>query len=116
MDDQVRNEQLHSDSVHAVALVRGEEHYFFVFDPKRRTELLRLLGSYAADPALSFTWYDAAVLSQKIRELVPAIAPNQITALIDSKSEIDSKIDILSEDTSPSIIRPSSRFELPPKN
>ncbi|MFM8573903.1 MAG: hypothetical protein ACKOAU_20065 [Pirellula sp.] len=67
MDNSVRNEQ-----VNVIALVRGEEHYVFVFDPKRRTELLRLLGRYAADPTMSFNWYDAAVLSQKIRELMPA--------------------------------------------
>ena len=58
--------------VNVVALVRGEEQYVFVFDEKRRTELLRLLGRYAADPTLSFTWYDAAILSQKIREMLPA--------------------------------------------
>ena len=52
--------------------MRGEEHFVFVFDPKRRTELLRLLGRYAADPSMSFNWYDAAVLSQKIRDLLPA--------------------------------------------
>jgi hypothetical protein len=67
MDNSVRSEQ-----VNVIALVRGEEHYVFVFDPKRRTELLRLLGRYAADPSMSFNWYDAAVLSQKIRELMPA--------------------------------------------
>lgn len=67
MDNSVRSEQ-----VNVIALVRGEEHYVFVFDPKRRTELLRLLGRYASDPAMSFNWYDAAVLSQKIRELMPA--------------------------------------------
>ena len=38
--------------VNVVALVRGEEQYIFVFDEKRRTELLRLLGRYAADPSL----------------------------------------------------------------
>jgi len=73
MDNSVRSEQ-----VNVIALVRGEEHYVFVFDPKRRTELLRLLGRYAADPSMSFNWYDAAVLSQKIRELMPA------TELIDT--------------------------------
>ena len=67
MDNSVRSEQLN-----VIALVRGEEHYVFVFDPKRRTELLRLLGRYAADPTMSFNWYDAAVLSQKIRDLMPA--------------------------------------------
>ena len=70
MDKTVRSEQ-----VNVIALVRGEEHFVFVFDPKRRTELLRLLGRYAADPSMSFNWYDAAVLSQKIRDLLPASLP-----------------------------------------
>ncbi len=58
--------------VNVVALMRGDEQYLFVFDPTSRTELLRLLGRFAADPELSFTWYDAAILSQKIREMMPA--------------------------------------------
>ena len=33
------------------------------------TETLRMLGRYAADPQLSFTWYDAAVMSKKIRQI-----------------------------------------------
>jgi hypothetical protein len=61
-----------SDEVNVVALVRGEEQYVFVFDEARRTQLLRLLGRFAADPELSLTWYDAAILSQKIREMMPA--------------------------------------------
>jgi hypothetical protein len=60
------------DEVNVLALVRGEEQYIFVFDPSRRTELLRLLGRYAADPELAFNWLDAAILSQKIREIMPA--------------------------------------------
>lgn len=63
--------------VSVVTLVRGEEHYVFVFQPQKRTELLRLLGRYAADPNLSFNWYDAAVLSQRIREMMPAELPAQ---------------------------------------
>ena len=83
MDNSVRSEQ-----VNVIALVRGEEHYVFVFDPKRRTELLRLLGRYAADPTMSFNWYDAAVLSQKIRELMPAtefvdLPPSQKVETVD---------------------------------
>lgn len=61
-----------SREVNVVALVRGEEHYIFMFDETNRTEMLRTLGRYAADPQLSFTWYDAAVLSQRIREEMPA--------------------------------------------
>lgn len=29
---------------------------------------MRVLGRYASNPELDFTWYDAAVLSQKIRQ------------------------------------------------
>ncbi len=52
-----------------LALVKGEEKYVFLFDDKNRSETLRQLGRYASDPELSFTWYDAAVLSQKVRKL-----------------------------------------------
>ena len=33
-----------------------------------RAETLRILGRYASNSELSFSWYDAAVLSQKIRQ------------------------------------------------
>ena len=58
--------------INVVALVRGEEQYIFMFDEANRTETLRMLGRYAADPELSFTWYDAAVMSQKVRDMLPA--------------------------------------------
>ncbi|MFM9117751.1 MAG: hypothetical protein ACKOU6_16490, partial [Planctomycetota bacterium] len=51
-----------------LALVKGDERYVFLFDDERRTEVLRTLGRFASDPNLSFTWYDAAMLSQKIRQ------------------------------------------------
>ncbi len=51
-----------------VAIVKGEERYVFMFDDNSRAETLRTLGRYASDPELSFSWYDAAVLSQKIRQ------------------------------------------------
>jgi hypothetical protein len=58
--------------INVVALVRGEEQYIFMFDEANRTETLRMLGRYAADPDLAFSWYDAAILSQKVREMLPA--------------------------------------------
>ncbi len=58
--------------VNVLALVKGDEQYLFLFDDLNRVETLRLLGRYAADPDLSFSWYDAAVLSQKIRSTMPA--------------------------------------------
>ena len=49
-------------------MVKGSERYVFLFDDSSRAATLRLLGKYASDPDLSFTWYDAAILSQRIRE------------------------------------------------
>ncbi len=57
-----------TQDINVLALVKGEERYIFLFDDNRRAETLRTLGRYASDPDLSFTWYDAAVLSQKIRQ------------------------------------------------
>ena len=60
-----------SQDINVLALVKGEERYLFLVDDSNRVETLRVLGRYASDPELSFTWYDAAVLSQKIRQMRP---------------------------------------------
>lgn len=57
-----------SQDINVLALVKGTERYVFLYDDSNRAETLRLLGRYASNPDLSFTWYDAAVLSQKIRQ------------------------------------------------
>ena len=54
--------------INVLALVKGTERYVFLYDDANRAEALRTLGRYASNPDLSFTWYDAAVLSQKIRQ------------------------------------------------
>ncbi len=56
-----------ADEVNVLALVKGEERYVLLYTDDNRAEALRVLGRFASDPDLSFTWYDAAVLSQKIR-------------------------------------------------
>ena len=55
--------------MNVLALVKGSERYVFLYDDTSSAELLRTLGRFAADPQLSFTWYDAAILSQKVRRL-----------------------------------------------
>ena len=57
-----------SQDVNVVALVKGEERYIFLFKDERKGELLRTLGKYASNSELAFSWYDAAVLSQKVRK------------------------------------------------
>jgi hypothetical protein len=65
-----------SQDINVLALVKGAQRYVFLYDDASRAETLRTLGRYASNPELSFTWYDAAILSQKIRqesqEYVPA--------------------------------------------
>lgn len=55
-------------ATNVLAIVKGEERYVFLYDDDSRQECLRTLGRFASTPDLSFTWYDAAILSQKIRE------------------------------------------------
>lgn len=57
-----------AQDVNVLALVKGSERYVFLYDDASRAATLRTLGRYASNPELSFTWYDAAVLSQKIRQ------------------------------------------------
>ena len=57
-----------SQDINVLALVKGSERYVFLYDDVSRAETLRVLGRFASNPELSFTWYDAAVLSQKIRQ------------------------------------------------
>ena len=57
-----------TQDINVLALVKGEERYIFLFDDERRSEALRTLGRFASNPELSFSWYDAAVISQRIRQ------------------------------------------------
>lgn len=66
-----------NQDINVLALVKGAERYVFLYDDASRAEALRVLGRYASNPELSFTWYDAAVLSQKIRQEEKTRAPQQ---------------------------------------
>lgn len=57
-----------SRGVNVLALMKNGERYVFLYDDNSTEALLKTLGRYASDPELSFTWYDAAVLSQRIRQ------------------------------------------------
>ena len=60
-----------NDDINVLALVKGRERYIFLYEDSQRAEALRVLGRFASNPELSFTWYDAAVLSQKVRNSAP---------------------------------------------
>ncbi|MCA9229284.1 MAG: hypothetical protein KDA57_01420 [Planctomycetales bacterium] len=57
--------------MNVLALVKGRERYIFLYDDSQRAETLRVLGRFASRPDLSFSWYDAAVLSRKVRQSSP---------------------------------------------
>ncbi len=57
-----------TQDINVLALVKGQERYIFLYDDEHKSEALRTLGRFASNPELSFSWYDAAVLSQRIRQ------------------------------------------------
>ena len=61
--------------LNVLGLVKGSERYVFLFDEANRSECLRRLGKFASDPELSFNWYDAALLSNRIRLLASEGTP-----------------------------------------
>lgn len=64
-----------NDDINVLALVKGRERYIFLYEDSQKAEALRMLGRFASNPELSFTWYDAAVLSQKVRNSTPVAPP-----------------------------------------
>jgi hypothetical protein len=62
-----------------LALLKGDERYIFVYDDQSRPPLIDAFRDQAANPHLSFTWFDAAILTEKAREQAkqgaPAIPP-----------------------------------------
>lgn len=52
-----------------IALVKDGERYVFLYDDVSADALLRQFGRFASDDSLSFSWYDAAVLSQRVRRM-----------------------------------------------
>lgn len=57
--------------MHTVTLKkRRGDIYCLSYDDERtsKQEALREVGRWASNPTLSFTWFDAAIMSQRIRE------------------------------------------------
>jgi hypothetical protein len=66
-----------------LALLKGDERYIFVYDDDSRPTLIDAFRDQAADPRLSFTWFDAAVLTDKAREQArAAVAPSLPSRLL----------------------------------
>jgi hypothetical protein len=61
--------------LNVLALIKGMERYVYIYDDESRPELIDALRNQAADPRLSFSWFDAAVLTGKAREQALAAEP-----------------------------------------
>jgi len=58
------------NDINVLALVKGEERYIFLYDDGQEAAMMRQLGRFASNSELSFSWRDAAVLSNKVRKNV----------------------------------------------
>lgn len=54
--------------INIMALRKDNEHFIFLYSDDNRGEMLRQFGRFAGNPDLNFTWYDSAVLSQRLRQ------------------------------------------------
>lgn len=57
-------------SVNVLALVRDEHRFVFLYDDDSVDTMLATLSQYANDPELDFTWYDAAMMAQRVRKML----------------------------------------------
>ena len=51
-----------------LALIRGKERFVYVYDDESREALVEAICAQAASPAVSLSWYDAAVLTERARK------------------------------------------------
>lgn len=56
-----------SRELNVLALFKGEERFIFVYDDDSRSALIDELRHKAADPAVALNWFDAAVLTERVR-------------------------------------------------
>ena len=80
-----------SKDINVLAFAKGEERYLFLYNDETRAETLRTLGRFASNPELSFSWYDAAVLSQRVR----AESANKNVVTPSSPSRLGAALDLL---------------------
>lgn len=59
-----------ANSVNVLAMVRDEHRFVFLYDDQSVETVLATLSQYAMDPDLEFTWYDAAMMAQRVKRLM----------------------------------------------
>lgn len=56
-----------SRELNVLALFKGHERFIFVYDDDARESLIDELRHQAANPAVALNWFDAAVLTERVR-------------------------------------------------
>lgn len=57
-----------ANDFNVLALVKGTEHYVFVYDEASRPQVVDAFREHADNPNLTLTYFDALVLTKKARE------------------------------------------------
>ncbi len=70
-----------TQELNVLALIKGDERFIFVYDDDSRDALIDDLRNKAADPAVALNWFDAAVLTERVRN--PQHAPNPADVSLD---------------------------------
>jgi len=66
-----------TQELNVIALFKGRERFIFVYDEESRETLLDEIRNKAANPEIPINWFDAAVLTQRVREHVAAVADHE---------------------------------------
>lgn len=53
--------------LNVLALFKGDERFIFVYDDESRETLVDDIRDKAADPKVPINWFDAAVLTERVR-------------------------------------------------
>jgi hypothetical protein len=56
-----------TQELNVLALIKGSERYIFVYDDDSRDALIDDIRDKATDPSVPISWFDAAVLTQRVR-------------------------------------------------
>jgi hypothetical protein len=54
--------------INVMVLIKGNERFIWLYPDDKAADALRSLGRFAANDELNFSWMDAAMMSQKIRQ------------------------------------------------
>jgi hypothetical protein len=72
--DRPRREHCVTQELNVLALIKGVERFIFVYDDDHTDALIDDIRHKAADPTVSLNWFDAAVLTERVRN--PTTEPN----------------------------------------